>query len=119
MNTLRKIALALVIIGALNWGLIALFQFDLVASIFGGQDAALSRLVYGLVGLSGLICLSFFFDSEPATVADRDNGGIRRTNQAAYGTEFADEYEYDPETRVERTKQTPTSNSNQDLDNNR
>lgn len=51
----------LVIIGALNWGLIALFQFDLVANLFGGQDAFLSRVVYGLVGLAGLYCISLLF----------------------------------------------------------
>lgn len=54
-------ALVLVIIGALNWGLIALFQFDLVATLFGGQDAFLSRIVYGLVGLAGLYCISLLF----------------------------------------------------------
>lgn len=58
MDTL---ALVLVIIGALNWGLISLFQFDLVASIFGGQDALLSRVVYGLVGLAGIYCISLLF----------------------------------------------------------
>ena len=55
-------ALVLVIIGALNWGLIALFKFDLVASLFGGQDALLSRIVYGLVALSGIYCIKFLFD---------------------------------------------------------
>lgn len=54
-------ALVLVIIGALNWGLIALFKFDLVASLFGGQDALLSRIVYGLVALSGIYCIKFLF----------------------------------------------------------
>ena len=58
MDTL---ALVLVIIGALNWGLISLFQFDLVANIFGGQDALLSRIVYGLVGLAGIYCISLLF----------------------------------------------------------
>ncbi|MFA6780318.1 MAG: DUF378 domain-containing protein, partial [Paludibacteraceae bacterium] len=48
MDTL---ALVLVIIGALNWGLIGLFSFDLVAALFGGQTALLSRIVYSLVGL--------------------------------------------------------------------
>ena len=48
------IALILSIIGSLNWGLVGLFKFDLVAWIFGGQDAALSRIIYGLVGLAGL-----------------------------------------------------------------
>ena len=46
--------LALVIIGALNWGLMGFFQFDLVATLFGGPQAAISRVVYGLVGLAGL-----------------------------------------------------------------
>ena len=55
------LALILVIIGALNWGLIALFQFDLVASIFGGQDAMLSRIVYGLVGLAGVYSIKFLW----------------------------------------------------------
>lgn len=52
MKTLNLITLILVIIGGLNWGLVGLFQLDLVASIFGGQQATLSRLVYILVGLS-------------------------------------------------------------------
>lgn len=55
MRTLHWIALLLVIIGAINWGLVGLFQFDLVAALFGGQDAPLSRVVYTLVGLSGIV----------------------------------------------------------------
>ena len=47
----------LVIIGAINWGLIGFFQFDLVAAIFGGQDAVVSRIIYALVGLAGLWCI--------------------------------------------------------------
>lgn len=94
MSALRRIALALTIIGALNWGLIGLFRFDLVAAIFGGQTAGLSRLIYTLVGLSGLICLSYFFDRETAGANERTN------NQAAvgrpnYGTEFAEEPDLD------------------------
>lgn len=54
-----KLALVLVIIGAINWGLIGFFQFDLVAAIFGGQTAALSRIIYGLVGLAGLYSIKF------------------------------------------------------------
>ncbi|MBD7962795.1 DUF378 domain-containing protein [Fictibacillus norfolkensis] len=61
MSGLQRFALALVIIGAVNWGLIGFFQFDLVAAIFGGQDAVLARIVYGLVGLSGLYCLTLLF----------------------------------------------------------
>jgi uncharacterized membrane protein YuzA (DUF378 family) len=59
MDTL---ALILVIIGALNWGLIALFKFDLVASLFGGQEALMSRIVYGLVGLAGIYSIKFLMD---------------------------------------------------------
>ena len=54
MKALNIATLTLVIVGAVNWGLIGFFQFDLVAALFGGQDAALSRIVYGLVGLAGL-----------------------------------------------------------------
>lgn len=56
-----KIALLLVIIGAVNWGLIGIFQFDLVASIFGGQAAVISRIIYTLVGAAGLWCISLLF----------------------------------------------------------
>lgn len=59
---MNKFALVLVIIGALNWGLIGLFQYDLVASIFGGQTAILSRIVYGIVGLAGLYCITLLFN---------------------------------------------------------
>lgn len=53
-------ALTLVIIGAVNWGLIGFFQFDLVASLFGGMNTMLSRIIYGLVGLAGLYCLTLY-----------------------------------------------------------
>ena len=55
------IALILSTIGCLNWGLVGLFQFDLVAWLFGGQTALLSRLVYIVVALAGLWCLTFLF----------------------------------------------------------
>lgn len=58
MDTL---ALILSIIGSVNWGLVGLFQFDLVAWIFGGQDALLSRIIYTLVGLAGLWCITLLF----------------------------------------------------------
>lgn len=58
-----KTALILVIIGALNWLLVGLFQFDLVATIFGGQQSMLSRIVYSLVGLAGLWCIKLVFSS--------------------------------------------------------
>ncbi len=55
------IALILSIIGSLNWGLVGLFKFDLVAWIFGGQAAPFSRIIYGLVGLAGLWCITLLF----------------------------------------------------------
>ena len=55
------IALILSIIGSLNWGLIVIFQFDLVAWLFGSQGALLSRIVYGIIGLAGLWCISLLF----------------------------------------------------------
>ena len=58
MDTL---ALILSIIGSINWGLVAIFQFDLVAWIFGGQDAVFSRIIYGIICLAGLWCISFLF----------------------------------------------------------
>lgn len=56
-----KIALVLAIIGALNWGAIGLFGFDVVAFICGGQMAIISRIIYTLVGLAGLWCVSLLF----------------------------------------------------------
>jgi uncharacterized protein len=52
---MQKIALVVTIIGAINWGLIGLFDFDLVAWLFGGMDTLLARTVYTLVGITGLI----------------------------------------------------------------
>lgn len=56
-----RIALVLSIIGALNWGLIGIFKFDVVAWICGGQTAAVSRVIYTLVGLAGIWCISLLF----------------------------------------------------------
>jgi len=58
---MNKTALSLVIIGALNWGLIALFRFDLVAWICGGPDALLARIIYTVVGLAGIWCITLLF----------------------------------------------------------
>ena len=58
MDTL---ALLLTIVGGVNWGLVGLFKFDLVAWLFGGQTALLARLVYVLVALSALWCITFLF----------------------------------------------------------
>lgn len=68
-----KFALVLVIVGALNWLLVGLFQYDLVAAIFGGQDALLSRVVYTLVGVAGVWCISLLFrDRDKATTNDKN-----------------------------------------------
>ncbi|MCL2810382.1 MAG: DUF378 domain-containing protein [Clostridia bacterium] len=56
-----RLSLLLAIIGAVNWGLIGLFQFDLVAFLFGGQGAVVSRIVYGLIGAAGLWCITLLF----------------------------------------------------------
>jgi len=56
-----RLALILVIVGALNWLLVGLFKFDLVATIFGGQTSFLSRTVYVLVGLSGIWSITLLF----------------------------------------------------------
>jgi len=58
---LDRAALILVIIGALNWLLVGLFQFDLVANVFGGQASLISRAIYTLVGLSGVWAISLLF----------------------------------------------------------
>ena len=63
---LDRIALILVIIGALNWGAIGLFGFDMVAFLCGGQMAVFSRVIYSLVGIAGLWCISLLFrEREP------------------------------------------------------
>ena len=61
---MNKVSLLLVIIGALNWGSIGLFGFDIVAWIFGGQGAVMSRIIYTLVALAGLWCISLLFRNE-------------------------------------------------------
>ena len=61
MKIVNKIALVLVILGALNWGLVGLFSFDLVAWIFGGATAILARIIYTLIALAGIWCISMLF----------------------------------------------------------
>lgn len=68
---LDKIALIFVIVGAVNWGLVGLFQFDIVAFLFGGSGAILSRIVYTLIALSGVWAISLLFrEKEIAHVRD-------------------------------------------------
>ncbi len=69
---LDKTALVLTIIGALNWGSIGLFRFDIVAWIFGGQTSILSRIIYTLVALAGVWCISLLFrDHEPIETIEK------------------------------------------------
>ena len=68
-----KIALIIAIIGGMNWGCIGLFQFDLVAWIFGGSGSMLARIIYTVVGLAAIWCISLLF---------RDRDTVRREAQA-------------------------------------
>ena len=63
-------ALLITIIGALNWGLIALFRFDLVAWIGGGQGSIVSHVIYGLVALAGIWCISLLFRDRREALAE-------------------------------------------------
>ena len=69
---LDRLALILVIIGAVNWGAIGLFQFDIVAWIFGGQAAIVSRIIYTLVALCGAWCISLLFRRHEVEVSSAD-----------------------------------------------
>ena len=69
MDTL---ALILVIIGALNWGMVGLFQFDLIASIFGGMSTVVSRIIYTIVGLAGIWGISILFSRDGIRHSDEN-----------------------------------------------
>lgn len=62
MGNIQKIALAITIIGALNWGVAGIFRFDVVAQLAGGSAESLARFIYLVIGLSGLINLGLLFD---------------------------------------------------------
>ena len=72
---LDKIALTLVVIGAVNWGSIGLFGFDIVGFLFGGSSSLLSRIIFTIVGLAGLWCVSILFKRIESTdmMTDTDN----------------------------------------------
>ncbi|WP_066062996.1 DUF378 domain-containing protein [Neobacillus soli] len=88
MRMIHRIALILVIIGAINWGLIGFFQYDLVAAIFGGQGSVVSRVIYSLVGISGLICVSLLFAPMRKEVHEENR---QSTGNFNYATEFGEE----------------------------
>lgn len=66
-----RIALVLAIIGGLNWGSIGIFRFDLVAYLFGGPNAAFSRVIYTLVGLASIWCISLLFRERDVEVVEK------------------------------------------------
>ena len=74
---LYRTALVLSIIGALNWGTIGLFQFDMVAFLFGGQDNIISRVIYSLVALGGIWCISLLFRDREEIVRPHDEAVIK------------------------------------------
>lgn len=67
MKTLDNIALTLVIIGALNWGSVGLFKFDIVAALFGGQTSVLSRIIFTVVGIAGLWSIGLLFKDKTSS----------------------------------------------------
>lgn len=71
MAIMNKIALILVIIGALNWGAIGLFSFDAVAFICGGATTVLARIIYTVVALAGIWCIALLFTRDEGTVEDK------------------------------------------------
>ena len=71
-DMLDRLALILVIIGAINWGSIGLFQFDIVAWAFGGAASAVSRIIYTVVALAGIWCISLFFRDREELIEHKD-----------------------------------------------
>jgi uncharacterized membrane protein YuzA (DUF378 family) len=77
LSTIQRIALILTIIGAVNWGLIGFFRYDLVASLFGGSNSALSRIIYSLVGICGLINIGLLFKPNRQVETDPETSPAR------------------------------------------
>lgn len=73
---LDRISLILVIVGAVNWGAIGLFQFDLVSWLFGGQDAILSRIIYTVIALAGIWCVSLLFREREILTSTANDGDM-------------------------------------------
>ncbi len=64
MDILKKICLVLIIIGAINWAFVGLFSIDLVASLFEGTDNIIARIIYIVIGIAGLIDISYLFEHD-------------------------------------------------------
>lgn len=73
---LDRISLILVIVGAVNWGSIGLFQFDIVSWLFGGQDAILSRIIYTVIALAGIWCVSLLFREREILTSTANDGDM-------------------------------------------
>ncbi len=69
---LDRLALLLVVIGAINWGSVGLFQFDIVSWIFGGASSIVSRIIFTLVAIAGLWCISLFFRKRDEVLSHND-----------------------------------------------
>ena len=76
-KTLWLVAFVLVVIGAVNWGLVGLAQFDLVAALFGGSATLLSRVVYSLVGVAGLLLILLQTSNVPAAGSLHNSPAMR------------------------------------------
>lgn len=72
---LDRLSLILVVIGAINWGSIGLFQFDIVSWLFGGQDAIISRIIYTVIALAGIWCLSLLFRENEVLARSANDAG--------------------------------------------
>ncbi len=81
MMTATNIALILAIIGGINWGSIGLLQFDIVAWIFGGQDSVISRIIYTLVGIAAIWCISLLFRD------DEENDNNKRKSKKSHDSD--------------------------------
>ncbi|MGE7952732.1 DUF378 domain-containing protein [Lysinibacillus xylanilyticus] len=97
MSVVYRIALVLVIIGAINWGFIGFFGFDIVAYLFGGQTAVLSRWIYAFIGLAGLISLPILvmrFDEDEDLDTNDLDPYTRIDRNPSYGMEAGEEADF-------------------------
>ena len=73
ISMLDRLALIILIIGGINWGSVGLFNFDLVSFIFGGSNEIITRIIFMLVGLSALWCISLLFRSRERLIAEEQH----------------------------------------------
>jgi len=118
MRIVYRIALLLVIIGAVNWAIVGVFQYDMIATVFNGQDSTLSRIVYSLVGLAGFLCIPMLFneyEDNDLEVGDKEHSNAY-TNMN-YQTEFGEEADFsevqkEQTTEVDQAARFPDARSN-------